>query len=195
MHVSLAGCAQTPICCPVELIRIRMETDNLRKVPRYTGTYDCVLKTCKNGGVSSVFRGFNTTMLRESFSFACCFASYEWITLQIKQFTHVDRDCKLSTPGILVAGGLAGMLCWIINYPIDVIKTCIQEPEAPKYQGLFDCAKNCYRVGGLGFFFRGIVPCLARAFPVNAATFAAYEATKQLLGDNEDTPMLSLSEC
>ncbi len=30
--------------------------------------------------------------------------------------------------------------------------------------------------------YRGIVPCLLRAFPANAALFVAYEWTKKLLG-------------
>ena len=163
-----------------------METDNLRAVPKYNGTLDCLTKTCRTGGATSIFRGFNSTLLRESFSFGFYFLSYEWITLQLKHVKNVDRHSNLSTPYILLSGGLAGMITWLSTYPVDVVKSCIQEPEVPKFKGMFDCAKHCYKVGGLRFFFRGVGPCLARAFPANAATFAAYEATRRFFKTEDD---------
>ena len=37
--------------------------------------------------------------------------------------------------------------------------------------------KALYRSGGLRPFFRGFTATMVRAFPVNAVTFAGYEAT------------------
>jgi solute carrier family 25 carnitine/acylcarnitine transporter 20/29 len=40
---------------------------------------------------------------------------------------------------------------------------------------------------GLGGLWRGVVPAMLRAVPVNAAIFLAVEGTRQLIADTEDT--------
>jgi solute carrier family 25 carnitine/acylcarnitine transporter 20/29 len=57
-----------------------------------------------------------------------------------------------------------------------VVKTRIQsEPE--RYKGFVDCIRYSYREEGWRIFFRGLTPTILRAFPSNAATFAAYTWT------------------
>ncbi|CAI2169746.1 16538_t:CDS:10 [Funneliformis geosporum] len=46
----------------------------------------------------------------------------------------------------------------------------------PYYNGIIDCTIKSYRAEGISVFFRGIMPTLIRALPVNAVTFYIYEA-------------------
>lgn len=58
-----------------------------------------------------------------------------------------------------------------IKLMVDVIKSRLQTDiigAGRKYSGALDCAIQSYRAEGLGTFFRGIGPTLARAAPVNA---------------------------
>lgn len=73
----------------------------------------------------------------------------------------------------MVAGGLAGISSWLVSYPIDVVKTCIQgdDPQKPKYTGYFDCARQNYQSEGWTFFSRGLMSTIIRSFPMNAACF------------------------
>ena len=64
---------------------------------------------------------------------------------------------------------------WALNMKItlmaDVIKTRLQTDiigAGQRYSSALDCAIQSYRAEGLGTFFRGIGPTLARAAPVNA---------------------------
>jgi solute carrier family 25 carnitine/acylcarnitine transporter 20/29 len=60
------------------------------------------------------------------------------------------------------------------NIPfVDVVKTRIQS-EPHRYKGLIDCMKRSYYEEGWRIFFKGLTPTILRAFPSNAATFAAY---------------------
>ncbi|GBF97772.1 mitochondrial arginine transporter [Raphidocelis subcapitata] len=80
----------------------------------------------------------------------------------------------------LLAGGLAGMLAWLSVYPLDLIKSRIQaQPAAAsQYAGAWDCAVRSFREeGGAAVFTRGLGATLGRAFVVNAAIFACFEAT------------------
>lgn len=74
----------------------------------------------------------------------------------------------------LMAGGLAGTLSWLLTFPLDVIKSCIQADgmnKNPQYLGAFDCIQKGYKAEGISFFCRGLTSTLLRAFPMNAACF------------------------
>lgn len=61
--------------------------------------------------------------------------------------------------------------------PLDVIKSRIQADDLsnPQYKGIVDCTVKSYKKDGLHVFRRGFIMCSFRSFPVNAATFLAYE--------------------
>lgn len=73
---------------------------------------------------------------------------------------------------------------WAPCYPLDLLKTLIQTDSEvkPRYSGIIDCFRQTVSRGGVGAVYKGIGPCLARAFPANAVTFLAYEWTKKQLG-------------
>eukprot|EP01104_Vermistella_antarctica_P012529 TRINITY_DN3649_c0_g1_i2.p2 TRINITY_DN3649_c0_g1~~TRINITY_DN3649_c0_g1_i2.p2 ORF type:complete len:127 (-),score=23.02 TRINITY_DN3649_c0_g1_i2:66-446(-) len=98
-------------------------------------------------------------------------------------FTEVDSHGMLvkDAPVVhqLMAGGLGGVASWSVTYPFDVIKSKMQRltvdtPKEKQYKGLVDCAKRLYKANGMMGFYRGLGPTVARAFPVNAATFYLY---------------------
>jgi len=95
---------------------------------------------------------------------------------------------KLSSAKLLIAGGVGGLFYWAFTYPIDVIKSSMQgdspDKSQRKYQNVMDCGRKLYAEGGLRIFFRGLTPCLIRAFPANAACFFAYEKTRSFLSSD-----------
>jgi len=103
----------------------------------------------------------------------------------------------------LLAGGLAGCVCWTVSYPQDVIKSRLQlQPlgRLPIYQtsrfipdgGFFSCMRAIIREEGKMALWKGYTPCLLRAFPANAAGFFAYEMVKKsfFTDDNGELAML-----
>jgi solute carrier family 25 carnitine/acylcarnitine transporter 20/29 len=71
----------------------------------------------------------------------------------------------------LHTGGLAGFFYWAPFYPIDVVKSALMGDShlagQRKYSGTLDAVKKLYAANGIKGFYRGFVPCLARAFPAN----------------------------
>ncbi|VDO88416.1 unnamed protein product [Haemonchus placei] len=123
------------------------------------------------------FRGFLATLLRDCPAFGIYFASYEYMARQMSKDGQME---SLTGPQLLLAGGGAGMLSWLFNYPTDVIKTRFQ---AANYSSYMHCIRSTYREGGLRVFFTGLGSTLLRAFPSNAATFFTVEWTYRLLLD------------
>ncbi|XP_061977880.1 mitochondrial arginine transporter BAC1-like isoform X3 [Populus nigra] len=112
------------LLCPSELVKCRMQiqgTDSLvPEFSRYSSPLDCALQTVKNEGVTGIFRGGFTTLLRESIGNAVFFSVYEhvrhYMHLQLKP-TLSDRS-NLVDMGIgIVTGGVAFCL-WMWRKPL-----------------------------------------------------------------------------
>lgn len=87
----------------------------------------------------------------------------------------------LSAWKVLLAGGCAGLGFWGPTYPLDVIKSTIQadspDPAKRRFRTMGDAARHIYSTHGLGGFYKGVTPCLIRAFPANAAAWGGLEFT------------------
>ena len=95
----------------------------------------------------------------------------------------------------LLGGGVAGMVTWFSAYPLDVVMSKMQAQGAQRrFQGAAGAGaggggrkgmrwhiRDTYRAGGLRAFFKGLAPCLLRAFPVNAVIFLTFEQAAKLL--------------
>lgn len=104
---------------------------------------------------------------------------------------------QLSTPNILVAGGVAGILNWTIALPPDVLKSnfqtgewdttrgqtdavavnlmvrvyvrvCVRAAADGKYSGLLDVLRTLLREEGPAALYKGFNAVFLRAFPANA---------------------------
>ena len=126
-----------------------------------------------------MYTGMGPTMHRETWSYAAYFAVY----FKAKQW--LGSDGEISTGRLFVAGGCAGMAAQLTALPIDSLKVRLQTDDLanPKFRGAMHAARSIYACEGVGGFFRGLGPVVARAFPVNGATFVAFEASMALLRD------------
>lgn len=121
-------------------------------------------------------RGTVTTVARDTPTFGSYFLAYETLEREL------PRRCPSlgATGTTLVSGGVGGTLSWALSYPIDTIKTHEQTMprSAPAAErSAFAIARRLVRTRGIGHLYRGIGPCLLRAFPANAVTFLVYRQT------------------
>ena len=64
-------------------------------------------------------------------------------------------------------------------YPYPLSYATLSTVPRPSF---FATARYIYSRDGLAGFYRGLGPCILRAFPVNACAFFVYEGTMRLLG-------------
>ncbi|XP_057462143.1 mitochondrial arginine transporter BAC1 isoform X1 [Actinidia eriantha] len=178
------------VLCPSELVKCRMQvqgTDSLvPKSSRYNGPLDCVLKTVKTEGVTGIFRGGFTTLLRESIGNAVFFTTYEhvryYMHLQLKDAS--SNHSNLIDVGVgIMSGGLGGIAYWSAVLPLDVAKTIIQTaPDRDSTRNPFQILNSIYRRSGLKGCYTGLGPTILRAFPANAAAIVTWELAVKILG-------------
>ena len=75
----------------------------------------------------------------------------------------------------------SGCACWIPVYPIDVVKTLVQNTEGGESLSSIDVAIRLYNNEGIGAFFNGLTPKMIRASVNHAVTFWIYDLVMKAL--------------
>lgn len=178
---STAGLIQSFVTSPMELAKTRMQLQGqdarLSNAPfwqrnriSYKNPLDCLIKAFKSEGFRGVYRGLGSTILRDAPGFGVYFSGYEYLMQLVS-----DPKSTPSTMTLLSVGGLAGVISWVVIYPVDVIKSRLQadgmDGNEKKYKNFWDCIKKSYKMEGLPVFTKGLNSTIIRAFPTNAATF------------------------
>ncbi|ODQ67489.1 mitochondrial carrier [Nadsonia fulvescens var. elongata DSM 6958] len=179
-----AGIANGFLASPIEHIRIRLQTQT--SVPLlYNGPIDCIKKMYVGSGFAGIFRGLNPTLIREGHGMGMYFLAFEALVKKDMSRNKIERK---EIPGwrLCTYGAAAGYAMWFTCYPIDVIKSKLQTDALSKtsqqYSSAIDCAKKIYTTNGIRGFFRGFLPTILRAAPVNACTFYAFELAIRYMG-------------
>lgn len=176
---SAAGFANSIISIPAEHLRIRMQIAGSGSAGaiQYNGSLDAAKKIFGSYGIRGIFKGTNITLIREIITYGVYFWMYE--SLVRKLLKPGQERSELSAGKLMISGAMAGYTYWIFGYPVDLIKTKLQTDSFtnPQYKSAFDCIRQTYKTNGVSGFFRGFLPCMLRAGPVNAGSFLVYETT------------------
>ncbi|KAM9343416.1 mitochondrial carnitine/acylcarnitine carrier protein [Pholidichthys leucotaenia] len=175
----LAGVFTTVIVAPGERIKCLLQVQASSGSSKYSGPVDCAVQLYKDQGIRSVYKGTVLTLIRDVPSSGLYFLTYEYLkNLLTPEGQSVSQ---LSTPKILLAGGVAGILNWTIALPPDVLKSNFQTAADGQYQGLIDVLRTLLREEGPGALYKGFNAVFLRAFPANAACFLGFEVALKLL--------------
>ncbi len=176
----LAGFNNNLIVTPVEMIRIQLQVQS-SKNPIYTGTFDCAQKVYSGYGIRGIYQGFFASLSRECPGYGAYFGFYEYLMSKAEK----KYGNRKNIPKALVAvyGSIGGTSFWLLAYPADVVKSCIQgdNPGNRKYPNIMSAYKKIYREKGFAGFYKGLAPCLSRAPFANSGTFITFEIMQELL--------------
>lgn len=178
---AVAGAVNTPVTSPVEQLRILSQTNT-----GSTSLRETVKKIHLEYGIRGIYRGVGITLLREVQAYGVWFLTYESLIQYIQKKRHYKLRSDISTPELLFSGATAGCALWLSSYPLDVIKSNIQSDKfgaQSKFHGkISTAAAAIWKANGFRGFWKGIVPCLLRAVPCSAGTFAAVETALRVMG-------------
>ncbi|XP_023693309.2 mitochondrial carnitine/acylcarnitine carrier protein isoform X1 [Paramormyrops kingsleyae] len=175
----LAGTFTTVIVAPGERIKCLLQVQSSAGKRKYTGPVDCVIQLFKERGIRSIYKGTMLTLIRDVPSTGLYFLTYEYLK---KFLTPEGRSVnELSTPQILLAGGVAGIFNWLVALPPDVLKSNFQTATDGQYRGLRDVLRKLIQEEGASALYKGFNAVMLRAFPANAACFLGYEVAMKFL--------------
>lgn len=149
---------------------------------KYSGMMDCGKAIYKEGGVRSLYRGTVLTLMRDVPGSMAWFGTYELVKKELMHLQGIDPNTGTLSPlAVLAAGGFAGMTCWAVAIPPDVLKSRYQTAPEGMYSGLADVYGHLMKEEGPSALFKGLKPAMIRAFPANAACFLGMEVARKAL--------------
>lgn len=175
---SLAGAAGGLAGNPADVVLVRMTSDLFRDEAqrfKYRNAFDGIVRSVRDEGVRSVFKGLTPNVVRAALMNASQLASYDFfkdLLYSTGQFTQG------SLPHYLLSSLLAGTVATTITSPADVIRSRLM--NARGNDGMPQLLK-AMRTEGPMFLFRGWVPSWMRLAPQTVIVLTLLEELRHLV--------------
>lgn len=159
-----AGAVTSFAVAPIERVKVMMQATT----GVYKNEWACIQTILEKEGVTGLMsRGLGPTLAREIPSYGLYFWCYGLLS----------QSFDIGPLSPMVFGALSGMASWLPVYPIDVVKTLVQNTSGGEgHVSSWTVSRQLYQEGGVGAFFDGLTPKLLRAAVNHAVTFTIYDA-------------------
>ena len=154
--------------CPVELVKSLQQNELGRA---RASALQVVRRLVAESGPAGIYRGYGACLVRDLPFGAIYFVTYE----QAKSFAHRSLPAATRPPRpedsaacVLAAGAAAGVVPWLLCFPLDGVKTRVQLGQG----SVVEVARAAARSGTA---YRGLSAALLRAGPATAASLYMYE--------------------
>ncbi|KAF9652400.1 mitochondrial carrier [Thelephora ganbajun] len=123
---SIAGIVSKVFEHPFDLCKVRLQTQVLDQMARFSGPVDCLTKTWKNEGFRGLYRGLPAPIVGAMAENSCLFLSYNELQNLIRWMNQIPQHQDLSLPQAILAAAGAGALTSFALTPIELVKCKMQ---------------------------------------------------------------------
>jgi solute carrier family 25 2-oxodicarboxylate transporter 21 len=161
-----AGATESFVVVPFELVKIRLQ--DRASAGKYNGMLDVVRKIIAAEGPLALYNGLESTLWRHilwnSGYFGCIFQ----VRAQMPKPEPGNKTQQ--TRNDLIAGSIGGTAGTILNTPMDVVKSRIQNSpkiagQTPKYNWAWPAVGTVMKEEGFGALYKGFMPKVLRLGP------------------------------
>ncbi|KAI7866814.1 hypothetical protein BDF14DRAFT_1743342 [Spinellus fusiger] len=134
-----------------------------------TSSWYSAKEIIRKKGVAGLWSGFGLHFVRDALGTGVYFGGYETTKYLLQGSDHPAGPLTQ-----FFAGGVCGILCWLVVFPIDLVKSLMQKDIMalqPTYAHTTQCIREIYATRGALGFYRGITVTLVRAFPIHSLNF------------------------
>jgi len=170
-----AGATESFVVVPFELVKIRLQ--DKASAGKYNGILDCVTKTIKAEGPLALYNGLESTMWRH----ILWNAGYFGCIFQVKALMPaVDKSNKAQAMSTdFISGGIGGIVGTMLNTPMDVVKSRIQNSprvpgQPPKYNWAWPGLGTMMKEEGFRALYKGFLPKVLRLGPGGGVLLVVY---------------------
>ncbi|XP_076651985.1 mitochondrial glutathione transporter SLC25A40 isoform X2 [Halictus rubicundus] len=163
---------------PLELIRTKMQSQRLS----YAEILQALKTVVRNSGISGLWMGLGSTLLRD-----VPFSAIYWLNYETIKQTF--RGAQQTFTFNLAAGAMAGSVAAFLTIPFDVVKTHrqIEMGEKEIYsgdkpgrsRGTWPVIRKIYRQNGVKGLYTGLIPRIIKVAPACAIMIATFEHGKR----------------
>ena len=159
-----AGATESFVVVPFELVKIRLQ--DRASAGKYTGMIDCVAKIVKEEGPLAMYNGLESTLWRH----ILWNSGYFGVIFQIKELLPKAEGKGQQIRNDLIAGSAGGTIGTVLNTPMDVVKSRIQNSpkikgSVPKYNWAWPALGTVMKEEGFAALYKGFLPKVLRLGP------------------------------
>lgn len=159
-----AGATEAFVVVPFELVKIRLQ--DKASAGKYHGMLDVIVKTVKNEGILAMYNGLESTMWRH----ILWNAGYFGCIFQVRQQLPAATTKRGQMVNDLLSGAIGGTVGTILNTPMDVVKSRIQNsPKVAgtvlKYNWAWPAVVTVAKEEGFAALYKGFLPKVLRLGP------------------------------
>eukprot|EP00092_Neocalanus_flemingeri_P028939 GFUD01031422.1.p1 GENE.GFUD01031422.1~~GFUD01031422.1.p1 ORF type:complete len:362 (+),score=63.20 GFUD01031422.1:70-1086(+) len=158
----------------VETLKVRLISDQKKKVPLYRGPVHAASSIIRNEGPFGLYKGFTPTVLKQGSSQAIRFSVMESLR---SWYTGGDINKSVPKPFVAMFGAVAGGASVLGNTPVDVVKTRMQNGS---YSSSVECARQVARNEGVRGFYKGCLPRMNRVCLEVGLAFVIYDTVMEV---------------
>lgn len=168
-----AGATESFVVVPFELVKIRLQ--DKASAGKYNGMIDVVLKTVRNEGILAMYNGLESTLWRH----ILWNAGYFGCIFQVRQLLPKADTKGGQTFNDIIAGTVGGTVGTILNTPMDVVKSRIQNSvkvpgQTPKYNWAWPALATVAKEEGFAALYKGFIPKVLRLGPGGGILLVVY---------------------
>lgn len=161
-----AGATESFVVVPFELVKIRLQ--DKASAGKYNGMIDVVSKIVKQEGPLALYNGLESTLWRHILWNAGYFGCIFQIREQMPPAEPGNKSQQIRND--LIAGAIGGTAGTIVNTPMDVVKSRIQNSpkiagSTPKYNWAWPALGTVMKEEGFGALYKGFIPKVLRLGP------------------------------
>ncbi|KAL9086382.1 MAG: hypothetical protein Q9165_007168 [Trypethelium subeluteriae] len=159
-----AGATEAFVVVPFELVKIRLQ--DKAQAHKYSGMIDCVTKIISQEGIAAMYQGLESTIWRH----VLWNAGYFGCIFQVRSQLPKANDKATQMRNDILSGTVGGTVGTILNTPMDVVKSRIQNSpkvagQVRKYNWAWPSLALVYREEGFSALYKGFLPKVLRLGP------------------------------
>lgn len=171
---AVAGAVAKTTIAPLDRTKINFQISSDKRYS-FRGAIRFLVRTFKNDGFLSLWRGNSATMARVVPFAAIQYAAHE----QWKHLLNSSNSRDLPPVKRYIAGSLAGVTASSLTYPLDLARARMAVTKKCQYSSLFEVFLKIYRREGLSTLYKGFVPTITGVVPYAGTSFFTYETLKK----------------
>ena len=159
------------------MVKIRLQ--DKASASKYNGMIDVVTKTIKAEGPLALYQGLESTLWRHILWNAGYFGCIFQVRAQLPAVAPGDKTAQ--TRNDLIAGSIGGTIGTVLNTPMDVVKSRIQNSPkiagaVRKYNWAWPSLGLIMKEEGFGALYKGFLPKVLRLGPGGGILLVVFTA-------------------
>jgi solute carrier family 25 (mitochondrial 2-oxodicarboxylate transporter), member 21 len=161
-----AGATEAIVVVPFELVKIRLQ--DRAQAGKYSGVLDAAIKIVKQEGPLALYNGLESTLWRHVLWNGGYFGCIFQVRSQLPAVEPGNKTQQIRND--LIAGSIGGTAGTILNTPLDVVKSRVQNSpkvagQVPKYNWAWPALGTIMKEEGFPALYKGFVPKVLRLGP------------------------------